>query len=79
MLRTIAICTVLLFAATVPVRAQTAPAHPATAVHGHAAPAQPSATSGSLRISFRRSRQQKAIARAMLSFGLILAAQKRIT
>jgi hypothetical protein len=46
MLRTIAIYTVLLFAATVPVRAQPAPAHPATAAHGHAAAAQPSATSG---------------------------------
>ncbi len=46
MLRTIAICTLLLFAATVPVRAQPAPAHPATAAHGHATTAQPSATSG---------------------------------
>ncbi len=46
MLRTIAICSVLLFAATVPVRAQPAPAHPAPAAHGHAATAQPSATSG---------------------------------
>jgi hypothetical protein len=46
MLRTLAICTVLLFAATVPVRAQPAPAHPAAAAHGYAAPAQPSATSG---------------------------------
>jgi hypothetical protein len=46
MLRTIAICSVLLFAATVPVRAQPAPAHPAAAAHGHVAPAQPSATSG---------------------------------
>ena len=46
MLRTIAICTVLLLAATAPVRAQPAPAHPAAAAHGHAAAAQPSATSG---------------------------------
>jgi len=46
MLRAIAICSVLLFAATVPVRAQPAPAHPAAAAHGHAAAAQPSATSG---------------------------------
>ena len=46
MLRTIAICSVLVFATTVPVRAQPAPAHPAAAAHSHAAPAQPSATSG---------------------------------
>jgi hypothetical protein len=45
MLRTIAICTVLLFAATVPVRAQPAPAHPATAAHTRATAAQPTATS----------------------------------
>jgi hypothetical protein len=47
MLRTIAICTVLLFAATVPVRAQPAPAHPAAAAHGHATKAQPSASATS--------------------------------
>ena len=45
MLKTIAICTVLLVAATVPVRAQPAPAHPSAAAHGHAT-TQPSATSG---------------------------------
>jgi hypothetical protein len=46
MLRTIAICTVLLFVATVPVRAQPTPSHPATAVHTRAATAPPGATSG---------------------------------
>jgi hypothetical protein len=46
MLRTIAICAVLVFAATAPVRGQPAPAHPATATRTHTTPVQPSAPSG---------------------------------
>jgi hypothetical protein len=46
MLRTIAVFTVLLFSATVAVRAQPAPARPATVAHGHSASSQPSASAG---------------------------------
>ena len=45
MLKTIAVCSVLLFAAAVPARAQPAPAHPAVA-HSHATATRPSAQSG---------------------------------
>jgi hypothetical protein len=46
MLRTIAVCLVLLLAAAAPVRGQPAPAHPARAASTHAAPTQPNAPSG---------------------------------
>lgn len=45
MFRTIAVCSVLLFAAAAPVRAQPAPAHPAV-THTHAASTHPGASSG---------------------------------
>jgi hypothetical protein len=45
MLRTIAICWVVLFAAAAPVRAQPAPVYPAAASPTHAAPTRPGAPS----------------------------------
>ncbi len=45
MFRTIAVCSVLLFAAAAPVRAQPAPAHPAV-THTHAASTHPGVSSG---------------------------------